>query len=119
MLIVVSQTPSLAVVVKSLEQAKTETVVHEGFMRYPGQLDQSAVPFGQAFSEIVWPQIVILQDLPRGKIHHPEGRPSIESCALVEMSIDKDQTLCECIRIVRVDVNDFVAVCDCSRRESH
>ena len=68
---IVSQTPPFAFVGKRFEHREAETVVDKSLVCLPRQLNQVAAPIGEAFAKILGRQVMFLQNLPGGEIHHP------------------------------------------------
>src|SRR4051812_13062779 len=104
------QAPAFSVVRERALRGKAEAVINESLVRGPGQLDESAPPLGEAFSEKIRRQIALLKNVSRVQVDHAQGRPSIESGAFVEMAVNVDQSLSERFGIVRVGVKDLKGI---------
>src|ERR1700693_6211772 len=59
-LFIMSQSPTLALIVKSTPQRKAELVINEGCSCFPRHLNQVAAPIRQPFAEVFHRQVVPL-----------------------------------------------------------
>src|SRR5204863_7505801 len=82
--IVVRQTPAFAPVAERLLRSERRAVVAEGDLRPPRQLKEVVVPDRDPLAEIFRREIASLKDLAGLDLHFPDGRPSVETGALVK-----------------------------------
>src|ERR1044072_4650119 len=95
---------------KSSLHRKGELIVDKPNFCLPGDLDQLAIPIGQSFAKIFRRQIIVLQNLPSPQIHQADRRLSILPRTLIQMSVQINEALRECIGIVRISVDNLKTV---------
>ena len=107
---VVRQPPAFALVLEAAARRERLLVVHERDARLPRQLNQIGFPNGDALAEIRPGDVPLLDDFARLELHLANGRTAVQAGAFVQKPVDVLQPLREGLRIVRVHVDDAVAV---------
>src|SRR6185437_2982862 len=109
-LAVLRKTPALPRIMKRLQQAKGGAVIDKGDVGLPGKLNQRAAPVGKALGEVARRNIHFPEHSPGFKIIFAQSGVPIQSGAFVEMAVQVDQALRERIRVMRICVDDAIAV---------
>src|SRR5207253_10206229 len=104
------EAPAFAFVRKRATSLERREVVHEPDLGLPRELDERALPLGDAFAEVRRLQRLELDDLAGVDLHLAKAGASHEAGALIEVTVANDQPLREGVAIVRVGVDDAVAV---------
>src|SRR5688572_4752317 len=107
---VMSKAPPLAGDGKASTQAERTQVVGERDVRPPRELQQAVVPVGEPLPEVGAVENVTLQDFA-GLQRDPSQRGvAVETRALEQEPVPKDQPLCVRVWIVRIVIDDIVAM---------
>src|SRR5258708_6656015 len=107
---VVRDPPALALVIEGLPLLERGDVVDEADLRLPCDLDQRAVPVGDALAEILRAERLALNDLARFQLDLPDARAPVEAGAFVEEPVSEDEALRKRFAIVRKRADHLVAV---------
>src|SRR6185437_12130803 len=107
---VMRQPPAFPRIAECSNDPEAERVIHKSQMRLPRKLNKLALPVGEPFTEILCGQVMFLQHATRCQIDHAQARLPAQASRLVERSIYKHQTLSEGIRIMRIRVDNSIAL---------
>lgn len=111
---IVRETPAFTLVVEGAEEPEGQAIVNECGVRLPRELDECVLPIGKALPEVSIGIELHAKNSAGLEIFFAQCRLPLDSGALVEMAVDIDQSLSECVLIVRISVHDAVGVCGMS-----
>src|SRR5579863_6568451 len=92
-LAVLGKAPSFSGVREGVQQAECESVIDQGYVGLPGELDQGASPGGEAFAKVLWIDGLVLKDAAGFEVDHAQRGLAVDPGAFVEVAVDEDQAL--------------------------
>ena len=109
------QSPSFTVVMEGAKKTKGGAVVYKRDMGLPCELDQSVFPVREAFGEVLVGDKLHTKDPASFQIFFAEGGLTLDSRALVQVAIEIDEALGECVLVVRIGMYDSICLVRVSR----
>ena len=103
------EAPPFARILQRLDRRERREVVDERDVRLPRELEQAALPLGQAFGEVRGVDGPLLQYRAGLELDLAQRRLAVAPGALEQDSVAVDQALRVGVRIVRVGVDDAIA----------